>query len=264
MEKEKIISTLIDYIEDNLTAIQVREVERQLKNNLQWQQLLGELQSLDQIIDQAAIKQPSINSKRRFQEFLATENQINTQVKYFTTNNSKTISLNQVWQIAAAIALVIMGTGIGVQWKNNLNQQTEIAALKSEMLLQKKLLALSLLEQSSASDRIKGVNISIKETNKDEQILAALIERMNLDENINVQLKAIEGLAQFGQHRLVITAFTKALNKQASPEIQIAIMDALMNLNAKDAYPQFQRILRDEQTIDAVKNKAAAGLDILL
>jgi len=132
------------------------------------------------------------------------------------------------------------------------------------MLTQKKLLALSLLQQNSASDRIKGVNISLHETNMDDQILNALIDRMNLDKNINVQLKAIEGLVQFGENKIVITAFIKALTNQKSPEVQIAIIEALVTLKVKDAYPQFQEILRDKETIDAVKNSAASGLEVLL
>ena len=87
---------------------------------------------------------------------------------------------------------------------------------------------------------------------------------MNLDKNINVQLKAIEGLVQFGENQLVITAFIKALTNQKSPEVQIAIMEALVALKVKEAYPQFQEILRDKETIEAVKNSAASGLEILL
>ena len=41
-------------------------------------------------------------------------------------------------------------------------------------------------------------------------------------------------------------------------------MEALVTLKVKDAYPKFQEILRDKETIDAVKNSAASGLEILL
>ncbi len=264
MDTQNITTQLIDYRTGNLTATQVNEVEKQLAVSKKWQSILAELDLLDDLMEQVPMVQPSTNSKQRFEKLLATEQHSTRIVKLQQPKKAFAFSINQLMQVAAAVALLIMGIGIGTQFKNNQSQQTEIAALKSEMLAQKKLLALSLLQQTSASDRIKGVNISLKETRMDDQILYALIDRMNLDKNINVQLKAIEGLVQFGEHNIVITALVKALTNQKSPEVQIAIMEALVTLKVKDAYPQFQKILRDKETIDAVKNSAASGLEILL
>ena len=264
MDTQNITAQLIDYRTDNLTAAQINEVEQQLESSEEWQMIFAELALLDDLMAAAPVVQPSVSAKQRFERLLAIEKQSTPVIEMSQSKNALTFSIRQLLQIAAAIALLIMGVGIGVQFKNNQSQQTEIAALKSEMLGQKKLLALSLLQQTSASDRIKGVNISLKETDMDDQILNALIDRMNLDKNINVQLKAIEGLVRFGENQIVITAFIKALKNQKSPEIQIAIIEALVALKVKDAYPQFQEILRDKETIDAVKNSAASGLEILL
>ena len=264
MDTQNITTQLIDYREGNLTSEQVRMVAEKLKTSEKWQMILAELELLDNLMEQAPIVQLSPNSKQRFEQLLIKEQQSAPNVQLNHNRKIWSLKISQIIQMAAAIALLIMGIGIGTQFKNNQSQQTEIAALKSEMLAQKKLLALSLLQQSSASDRIKGVNISLKETKMDDQILNALIDRMNLDQNINVQLTAIEGLVQFGEQEIVITALIKALTNQKSPEVQIAIMEALVALKAKAAYPQFQEILRDKETIDAVKNSAASGLEILL
>lgn len=264
MDTQNITTQLIDYREDNLTDEQITEVEKNLMSSDKWRAILADLTLLDDLMEETPMVQPSINSKQRFEQLLAAEQQSTPIVNLNQAKKTFTFSINQLLQVAAAIALLIMGVGIGTQFKNNQSQQTEIAALKSEMLGQNKLLALSLLQQTSASDRIKGVNISLKETRMDDQILNALIDRMNLDKNINVQLKAIEGLVQFGENKIVITALVKALTNQKSPEVQIMIMEALVTLKVKDAYPRFQEILRDKETIDAVKNSAASGLEILL
>lgn len=264
MDTQNITTQLIDYREGNLTGEQVQVVEEQLEASEEWQTILAELELLADLMEQTPIVQPSPNSKQRFEQLLLAEQQTAPIVQLNQSRKIWSLEIKQIIQIAAATVLLIMGIGIGTQFKNNQSQQTEIAALKSEMLAQKKLLALSLLQQSSASDRIKGVNISLKETKMDDQILNALIDRMNLDQNINVQLTAIEGLVQFGEHEIVISALIKALTNQKSPEVQIAIMEALVTLKAKAAYPQFQEILQDKESIDAVKNSAASGLEILL
>ena len=261
MNTQNITSKLIDYREGNLTTEQFSEVKQQLENSAQWRDILKELQTLDDLMLKVPLVKPSASSQLRFDQLLEQEKRARPIIGI---NKNRTIKLSQIIQMAAAFALLIMGVGIGNQWKNNQVQQTEIASLKAEMLAQKKLLALSLLEQNSASSRIKGVNISLRETKMDGQILDALINRMNIDKNINVRLKAIEGLAEIGHKKKVITALIKTLNNQKSPEIQIAIIEVLVTLKAKDAYPQFQQILRNEETMDAVKNKAASGLELLL
>lgn len=264
MDAQNITSKLIDYKAGNLTKAQIELVEEQLSQSEKWRSISDELDVLDNLISEVPVLQPSKESKQRFDQLLTKEKQKTPIINIRQPKEGRSLNIRQLIQIAAAITLLIMGIGIGTQWKNNQLQETEIAALKAEMLEQKKLLALSLLGQSSASDRIKGVNISLQETKMDQQILEALVDRMNLDKNINVQLKAIEGLAQYSKKQTVITALIKALHKQKSPEVQIAIMEILMDLKAKAAYPQFQEILRDKETIDAVKNKAAAGLEVLL
>jgi len=264
MNKEKIASQLIDYREGNLTDSQANMVAKKLEKEKEWQVVQEELEALDQLMENAPTIKPSANSRQRFEQLLAKEQRTSPLTITTTIPKERTFSLRQVLQVAAAITLLLLGTGIGLQWKNNQVQQQELAALQAEMALQKKLLALSLLEQNSASDRIKGINVSLKETNRDSEIIHALIQRMNIDANVNVRLKAIEGLAQFGNQSLVTAAFIKALNEQKTPEVQIAIMEVLVELQIKDAYPSFQKIAKDEEVIEAVRNEAADGLSTLL
>ena len=264
MDKEKIVSQLIDYREGNLTASQVNEVAKKLEEQKIWQETFQELDQLEQIMEKAPTILPSSSSRNRFEQLLAQEQISPTLQIASKTPRKRGFTLQQVLQVAAAITLLIMGMGIGLQWKNNHVQQQELAALRAEMIVQKKLLALSLLEQNSASDRIKGINVSLEETNRDQEIIQALIQRMNVDNNINVRLKAIEGLTQFGNQPLVTAAFIKALNEQNLPEVQIAIMEVLVELQIKSAYPSFKKILKNEANMEAVRNKAASGLSTLL
>ena len=259
-EEDYMVEQLIAYRAGTLSDSEQTRVMEKLTQSEVWKTTLEELDYMDQVIDQAPLVVPSKSSKERFEQLLAKEEETRKLNSLHITWNARRSWLN----VAAVIALLVFGLGIGHQVGLSNRQQEEIAQLREEVREQKKLLALSLLKQNSASDRIKGVNISLKETTVDDQILLALINRMNIDQNLNVKIKAIEGLSQFGDNDLVIPALIKALKQQKSPEVQIAIMEVLLDLKVKAAYGPFQEILRDEEAIDAVKNKAASGLEILL
>ncbi len=264
MDIQTITSQLIDYLEGNLTDEQMKSVEIQVQQSEIWRKTLTNLQALEQLMEAVPMVQPSKNLNLRFQQLLQEEKQKMVLTPSPKTRNIYTLEWKKALQIAAAIILLILGTGIGIQWKNNQGQEQEIASLKKKILETQKLLALSMMDQSSASDRIKGVNISLKNIEADERILEALINRMNLDANINVRLKAIEALASFEKNNKVIVALIKALQNQQSPEVQIAIIEVLTDLRAKDAVHPFQQLLQDQRTMEVVKTKAASGIEALL
>ena len=263
-DSSEIVDKLIEFRAGQLTEEERAFVEDQIKNSIEWKRALEELSTLEDLMSSIPETRPSLQLRHNFEDLLSKEKLKTQTIQTVDFRKNKMTSLGFIYRVAAAITLLIIGVGIGVQFKNNQLQNAEIFSLKQEMKQHKKLLALSLLRQNSASDRIKGVNISLEENYQDDQILDALIERMNVDQNINVQLKAVEGLAQFGYHKKTIAAYLKALNNTEKPELQIAIIDILVQLKVKEAYPKFQDLLNDEATIDAVKNEAASGMEVLL
>ncbi len=61
----------------------------------------------------------------------------------------------------------------------------------------RQLVTLSLLQQQSASERLRGVDYAYRVDQSDTQVLAALLHAVNHDPNVNVRLAAVDALRKF-------------------------------------------------------------------
>ncbi|HEX5432543.1 MAG TPA: zf-HC2 domain-containing protein [Bryobacteraceae bacterium] len=172
---------------------------------------------------------------------------------------------NLIWQIAAGIALLIAGASMGYSLRSGPNQAelNEVAQLQGEVNNMRQLVALSLLQQQSASERLRGVSWAVRVEPSDPEVLSALLNTVNHDPNVNVRLAAVDALHPFAGSEAVIDGVMQALPKQNAPLVQVAIIDLLVDLKQKGAEPELRRIA-EEKSIDAgVRQRAQWALEKL-
>lgn len=256
--EEKIIA----YIDKELSPDEHKMVELQIAQSSEWQKAYTDLKFLLETMDKQVELEPSKQLSQNFYQFLQKEE---IPVEESATQKNIGFSIwKSEWQIAAAVAILLIGVGFGTLWQHNKLQQTELQQLREEMVVTQKMLVLSMLDQSSASSRIKALNISTEKTQMDPQILDAFMHTLMHDENVNVRMKAAEALAEQSNQKYAIAALIKALKTANSPELQITIIDILVELKAKDAVGEFHELLQQDTLMDLVKTKAAYGVDALL
>lgn len=128
-------------------------------------------------------------------------------------------------QFALAGAALVFGLVAGHLYTARGHDQERIATLNSEMQQMRQLVALSLLQQQSASDRLRGVSYSVRMEPADDEVLSALLTTLNHDTNVNVRLAAVDALRQFSSRRSVRQGLREAMRRQDSPLVQIALID---------------------------------------
>jgi len=154
------------------------------------------------------------------------------------------------WQIAVSAGCLAAGlftgavltTGQRNAVQTTTAASTEITELRKEMSGMRQLVTLSLLQQQSASERLRGVTWSYRAEPDDMQILSALLQTINTDPSVDVRLAAIESLKNLGQSTVVRRGLVHALPKQDSPLVQISIIDALMELQDRSAVPELRAL----------------------
>lgn len=178
----------------------------------------------------------------------------------------KAEQLRWVYQIAAGIVLVLLGYGAGHFAKSSKNNNgEELAALRSDVIEMKKiLLSGDRPTGSSASLRLQAVNQSANIENADSEVIELLISTMDRDPNVNVRLAAAEALFKFGNVARVRAAFVNSLKLQKDPVLQIALIDMLVALKEKSALTEMQNLAQDKNAMKIVKQKAQAGIGVLL
>jgi len=251
---------LIDYLEGNLPAPQRQALEQELAGSAV---LRSELEALRTVLHdlEGVEEEPSSRLRDRFFTFLETEKEsLRAEAQKYRFRPAA-----PDWRIAAAVALLLIGVGFGVLWQRNLRQQEQIQALVDQVQRTRKLMVLSMLEQNSASQRIKALNTVQREhPGHDPQIVEALLRALNTDDNVNVRVKAAEALLEFADRPAVIDALVAALPQQEHPEVQITLIDVLVTLKAKQAVDEFRHILEAEEKLEVVKNRAATGIEQLM
>jgi hypothetical protein len=144
------------------------------------------------------------------------------------------------WQLAIAAACLAAGFFGG---RGFTVQHSDVAELRKEMTGMRQLVTLSLLQQQSASERLRGVTWSYQTETSDMEVLGALLRTINTDPNVNVRLAAIDAVRNFGNSPVARRGLVQALPKQTSPLAQIALVDTLVDLRQTDAKPQIERLL---------------------
>lgn len=169
-----------------------------------------------------------------------------------------------VWRVAAALILLGSGIGIGVALKSRrapeANTTETLAALRQEVKEMKEEVMLNMIDDESASQRIKAVSYSEQMASPDQQVIDVLVNTLNQDKNVNVRLAALYSLQRFSDRRAVRDSLVNSLRIQKEPIIQVVLIDLLAEKRDTRAIKPIQDIMTDKKTLKEVKEAAQRSL----
>ena len=164
-------------------------------------------------------------------------------------------------QTAAAIVLLATGFLVGRQTTPAPVSDPAIAELREELRATRQMVSLSLLQQQSASERLRGITYTTQIERPGGELVAALLDTLMHDPDVNVRLKSIEALKRFADRDTVRHAATDALTERvSSPLVQIALIDFLVEANVRSSVASLRRVADDAMADGAVRAHAAWGL----
>jgi len=178
-------------------------------------------------------------------------------------------------QFAAALTALAVGVFAGARYfhppaaipaevvDNTAKHEQEIAALKAQMKEMGSLVAASLLQQKSTSERMQTVLATMDLKSPDRKVLSDLVGALAFDPSVNVRLSAVEALAQHADDRLVRAGLLSALPRETAPLVQVAMIELLTSIREPDAVPILDRISRDETADKDVRESARRALAVL-
>jgi anti-sigma-K factor RskA len=164
-------------------------------------------------------------------------------------------------QIASAAAILLIGVLAGRLGSPSAPPaDPQIAALRAELGDMRQMVTLSLLQQQSASERLKGVTFTNQIDEPGAEVVAALLDTLRHDANINVRLASIDALKRFAERDTVRRAAMEALPLQTSPLVQIALIDFVLETAGPESAAVLRRLSEDSMLEEAVRMRAAWGL----
>ena len=166
-------------------------------------------------------------------------------------------------QVAAAVALLVLGYFMG-SWSSPVSaNSSELAELRREIKSLREVTLTSTLQQHSASERILAVNQIEEKSEINEDLLRVMIETLNSDESPNVRYAALQALKKFINDANVKAELVKSLESQSDPLIQISLITILVEAEEKSAIAPLKDMIDKEQILPEVKRQAEVALQVL-
>lgn len=158
-------------------------------------------------------------------------------------------------QAAVTAAALIGGFALGTQGRRG-----EIGELRQEVRSLNHMVALSLLERDSASERLRGVSLSSAAGSGDPDVLGALLDAVRSDPSVNVRLAAIDALGERAGRPQVRTQLLQAFAAEPSPLVQVAIADAVLAADGQEARHDLAQAVGSARLDPKVKDYLARRL----
>lgn len=258
MSTEKIKQLIEKFYEGQTTL----EEERQLHEYFQREEVPDELQSEAAYFQYSATMSEKATSD--FDPLAKMKAESNSQRANSSGLSRKTL----MWslRIAAGFLLLLIGFSAGQFFDDNTSVSTEqVAALQQEVQQMKDALMYGGdYRQASAGERLSAVKMStrfeIDNPQLDQQISDILVYTMNNDKSVNVRMAAAEALFQFRDESQIQKALVNSLPQQEDPQMQLTLIDMLVQLKAKGALNEMNKLLMDSETREIVRERLQAGI----
>ena len=212
-----------------------------------------------QSLDLLPMEEPSGKLRDRFYEMLGAYRQ---GLAAAEARPAKRWWTMPAWQVAAAAALLAVGMGFGYGVRGD-KSRPELAQLREEVTSMRQMVALSLLQQQSASERLRGVSWAYQAEPSDREVLGALVTAVNHDANVNVRLAAVDALRRFAASPETRRAVVDALPTQTTPLVQVALIDLLVDFKDRNAADALTKLAANREVNDGVRQQARWALEKL-
>ena len=274
MQCEEVREQLADYVIDQLQEPARSQVAGHLLSCKNCQSEAEEIQGLWTTLGSIPSAEPGPETRARFQMMLQAYQHGLEQAPKKHRWQALNAWLSSWWpsqpavQIAVSLAVLILGVVIGRQLyfpmaSPQTSPNAEVTELRGELGQMRQMVALSLMQQDSASDRLKGVNWSYQLQQPGREVLSALLETLMHDSNVNVRLATVDALRQFGDQPTVRRGVVEAIAHQESPMVQIALIDLAVDLREKESISTLRQLTQDQTVNETVRQRAQKGLTAL-
>jgi D-ribose pyranose/furanose isomerase RbsD len=261
-EKEEQITL---WINNEMTEAERNVFEKHLAECPSCAQELKAEQQLWSMIGEMPAPQPSADMKVRFESML--EDYKSSHQPKANPFSQLVEKIKQLWsfqpgmQFAYTVVLVVIGVGFGylLTRQNTASNATastqEIAQLSADVKEMKEKMMLALIENPSASERIRGVSYTSEIKSANPEVIDALLTTLNNDQNVNVRLVTLEALTQYTSDAAVREGLVQSIAKQDSPLMQAALADVMLKMQEKRSVQSFRKLLEQKDLDKSIRGK---------
>ena len=231
---------------------------------------LTEMQTMWDLMGELPVPQPSANMRVKFDAMLNTYKE-GTKDKRALSDFLKPLrnlwNSQPQWPFAYNIALVVVCLGFGywfLKTGKTDGQDQKLQQLTSQVHELKQTMMLALLENPSASERMRAVSYTQDIKHADKEVINALLSTLNNDPNVNVRLTTLDALTKMASHPEVRQGLIASITTQDSPLMQSAIADVMLQLQDKRSVNPLRKLLREKNLDHGVRAKISQTINRII
>lgn len=271
MDCEKYEVLFTDWINKNLPADEQLQLEKHLSGCKNCSDELAAMKALWVKMGAVETPTPSANMQMKFQAVLDVyKDEVASKNNLWAGIGNKLRLLLQ-WQprmpLAYNLVIILVSFACGY-WVFSVGkggrQDEQLETLSTQVHELKQTMMLSMLENPSASERIKGVSYTSEIKHVDEQVINALLATLNNDPNVNVRLTTLDALSQLANYPEVRAGLIQSITQQESPLMQSSIADVMLKLQEKRSVGSFKELLKQKNLDKGVRTKINNTINSLI
>jgi len=265
-EQERYMELVADYLAGTLTGQEKAELATYIQQGLISEEEIKGLEKIYADLAVVSMLEPSEKMRAAFYQSLEKQkrSQANGNVfRRFFQDFTWEASIS-VRQLAFSVAILLVGVLIGYGLSPAEKYEDRLGLLSSEVREMREMMMLTLLEQPSAIERLKAVNISQEMDKATQKVTDALLQTLNRDENVNVRLAALDALLRYASQPSVREGLVASINRQDSPLVQMALAEAMVKLQEKSSVQQLEELLQRGDLNEDVEKKVKESIQTLI
>ena len=166
-----------------------------------------------------------------------------------------------VWRWVSQAAALVLALGVGVAaGRASTSGSADVAAVRQELQQVREMLTVSMMQQSAATERIRGVSATAQLPDATSDMAAALIDTLLRDDSVNVRLACVRALERFSNQPSVRDGVARAVTQEESPLVSVALIDFIVQEKNQRAVDALRTVAQDDARDMAVRDAAARAL----
>ena len=282
MNCEKGNELLAGWMDDQVTEAGRAEMEAHLAGCAECRQQVEANRRLWVSMGSVSVPQPSDKMQVRFDAMLDTYKQEElSRVPGVLFYLRQLFAVRPGFTWAYSVILIVVGVGVGYLLNRGFgaapaagggsapagsvgSDKQQLQALSTQVHEMREMVLLALLENPSASERIRGVSYTSEISKVNRNVINALLSTLNNDPNSNVRLMTLEALTHYADDPAVREGLVQSILQQDSPLMQAALADVMLKLQEKKAVPSLKELLHQKDLNEMVRMKIRQTLTRLI
>jgi hypothetical protein len=270
MNCQRVQESFLDYQDGLLSPADAAEVRDHLKTCIECQREWAGLQEISLRLDRLPPVAPSPRLRARFYAMLKDHRRAADAPSPFVLMRSRLdrifaalLPARPVLQFTLVCFMLAAGLVVGARYMNPSPDRATadtIARLQSKVDSMAPLLAYSVLQQQSTTERLKAVLGTLDLKQSDQQVVSGLLTALAFDPSVNVRLSALEALYPHSDQPGVRSAVTASLPREPSPLVQVTMIDFLAASRDPAAFSTIENVSRSQTYDQAVRDAARRAL----